>query len=368
MVTQFKPRTILALWLILVLAACTGQSQARGTYVWIDVPVDGLSLADVQPVNIEGHASSPAGISHIEIRVNGELFTTLRNPPADNNLNSFQASWTAPGPGEYTLQTIAFSSDGATSQPDSAVVRFGASVTSPSPTLVPSVTPSLTRTRTVTATPVPVTDTPTLPPTLTPTFTPTALPKAIIQFWAEPPELEAGACTLLRWHVENVQSVSFGGKEQPFDGSYKDCLCSSQHFSLGIVLLDGTKHVMGLDVPVSGSCVTPVPPEDTTPPPAPDPAVPADGLSLSCRANQSLAWLPVTDKSGIAQYQVEVNRSSNQKTWAKTSGSPLTGINGKTVSIPVECGWYYRWRVRAVDGKGNVGAWSAWSRFNIPLS
>ena len=112
----------------------------------------------------------------------------------------------------------------------------------------------------------------------------------------------------------------------------------------------------------------PCPPEDKTPPPAPDPAVPADGLSLACRAHQALVWVPVTDKSGIAQYQVEVNRSSNNKTWAKTAGSPLTGIDGKTVTISVECGWYYRWRVRAGDGKGNVGAWSSWSRFSIPLS
>jgi hypothetical protein len=27
---------------------------------------------------------------------------------------------------------------------------------------------------------------------------------------------------------------------------------------------------------------------------------------------------------------------------------------------------FYRWRVRAVDGVGNPGAWSAWATFSNP--
>jgi hypothetical protein len=50
------------------------------------------------------------------------------------------------------------------------------------------------------------------------------------------------------------------------------------------------------------------------------------------------------------------------------SGSVFGGITDKQRSIPVECGWTYRWRVRAVDGVGNVGSWSAWSSFIITLT
>jgi hypothetical protein len=32
-----------------------------------------------------------------------------------------------------------------------------------------------------------------------------------------------------------------------------------------------------------------------------------------------------------------------------------------------ECGWIYRWRVRAVDDVGNVGGWSGWSQFTVTL-
>jgi hypothetical protein len=34
----------------------------------------------------------------------------------------------------------------------------------------------------------------------------------------------------------------------------------------------------------------------------------------------------------------------------------------------VECGWYYRWRVRAVNGAGLAGEWSGWFLFTITLS
>jgi hypothetical protein len=46
----------------------------------------------------------------------------------------------------------------------------------------------------------------------------------------------------------------------------------------------------------------------------------------------------------------------------------VNGIKDKKTTIPVECGWYYRWKVRAIDGKGNIGPWSGWSRFSITLN
>ena len=104
---------------------------------------------------------------------------------------------------------------------------------------------------------------------------------------------------------------------------------------------------------------------DKIPPSAPQQAVPQNGLDIPCKASQTLAWLPVEDPSGIASYQVEVQRHSGDNNWKAVSGSPFTGIGSKSMDLTVECGWTYRWRVRAVDGAGNPSAWSGWWQFNV---
>jgi hypothetical protein len=75
----------------------------------------------------------------------------------------------------------------------------------------------------------------------------------------------------------------------------------------------------------------------------------------------------VSDKSGISQYQVSVQRHSGDNNWKDIPGSVFSGISGKKKSVSVECGWYYRWRVLAVDGAGNTGPWSGWWAFTIIL-
>jgi hypothetical protein len=109
------------------------------------------------------------------------------------------------------------------------------------------------------------------------------------------------------------------------------------------------------------------PPVDSSGPPAPSLRAPADGLSVGCKASQSLVWQPVNDPSGIARYQVQVQRHAGDKNWQSAPGGDQN-VNDKTTSVSVECGWYYRWRVRAVDGAGNVGEWSGWSSFAVPLT
>jgi len=347
-----------------LLAGCNmPASSSGGVSVWIDVPLDGLTFPAVQAIKIEGHATSPGGVSRVEVWINGALLATVNDPPMEGELAAFHAEWIPPAPGEYTIQAVAFGADGASSSPDSARVTFGEAIVTP----VVSVTPVITNTPTpvISVTPT-ITDTPTLPPPAS----------AVIQFWADPPNVTAGACTTIRWHVENVSRVIFGGIDQPFDGSYSDCMCTSQRYTLIVTHLDGSEERRTVDVAVSGTCITPAtptftptspPPSDTTPPPAPSPAVPANGLSIACKAAQSLAWLPVSDPSGISGYQVQVQRHAGDNNWQAAPGGSLN-VADKTVNVPVECGWYYRWRVRAVDGAGNVGDWSGWWLFTITLS
>ncbi len=363
-------------------------TSSSGASVWIDVPLDGLVFPSLQPIKIEGHTASPGEISRVEIWINGTLLTTINDPATEGDLATFHAEWTPTAPGEYTIQAVAYSADGAASRPDSARVTFGGAATTPvsgcptplggGPTPVscgPEIvgcpspvgggpTPVSCVTPVISATPV-VTDTPTSPP------------GALIQFWADPAQVQAGACTNIRWHAENVQRVVFGGIDQPFDGSYEDCLCANQRYTLNVTHLDGSVERRTVEVAVSGTCATatvpatatftPTIPSDTTPPPVPTPAVPANGLTLTCRASQNLVWLPVNDPSGIAEYRVQVQRHSGDNNWQDIPGSVFTGIQGKQLGINVECGWYYRWHVRAIDGAGNPSGWSAWWQFTVTL-
>lgn len=439
-------------WIVLaaILAGCTPVSLG-GVSAWIDVPLDGLFFSELQAIKIEGHAAATGGVSRVEVWIDGALLTTITNPPMEGELASFHAEWTPSAPGEYTIQAIAFSADGAASQPDSARITFGGQASTQceavdlaAPTLIApmdgaSIPPdpvlawsypggschpasfmvdisedatfasigwgfgTLDHRETSRSWPLPagscyywrvrayvpdvsgpassvwrfcvlettVTDIPTPVVTLTPvaTATSTSRPDALIQFWADPAQIQAGACTTIRWHVENVKKVIFGGVDQPFDGSFTDCLCQSRRYSLRVYHLDGSDEWRTLDVTVQGSCVTPTAttPSDITPPPAPTPAVPANGLTIACKASQSLVWMPVTDPSGIAEYQVVVQRHSGDNNWTLAPGGVIS-VTDKTTSVPVECGWYYRWRVRAVDGAGNVGNWSLWWLFTIMLT
>jgi len=215
-------------------------------------------------------------------------------------------------------------------------------------------------------TPTPVVEAvPIIPITPTPTDTPTPPPEpeASVAFWADPETIDAGKCTDIHWKAENVKSLVFGGREQEMKGIYNVCLCKNETYTLTVTHLDDTVDKLKVHINVVGTCA------DTTPPPAPMLAVPANGLSLSCRSYQDLVWQPVSDAgSGISQYQVKVQRHSGDNNWTNIPGSVFTGIAGKQLNISVECGWYYRWQVRAVDGEGNDGPWSGWWNFVVNLN
>jgi len=261
-------------------------------------------------------------------------------------------SWQAEKPGIYTIGVVAVDANGQGSTPDEATINIGENEVRDV-----SVTPPPTSTFTPTFVHTP---TNTITPTLTPTITPKPIPQPLIQFWAEPAEVDAGKCTKIRWSVSNVKAVSFGGIDQPLIGYDDECPCEDKTYTLKVTHLDGYVETRNLNMNVNGSCVSPIPP-------APTLVVPTNEASLTCRASQALTWMPVDVPGGISEYQVEIQKSSNNTTWITYSGSPVTGLGDKTTNIVVECGWYYRWRVRAVSS-GGAGPWSGWSKFAIQLS
>ena len=108
----------------LFLVGC-GSALSGGTYVWIDVPVDGISYPDLQPVNVQGHATGEDGISRIELYVEGELWKSLDDPEMEDDLARFTIEWLPPALGVYTLQAIAYGPDGDASLPDETTLYFG---------------------------------------------------------------------------------------------------------------------------------------------------------------------------------------------------------------------------------------------------
>jgi RNA polymerase sigma-70 factor (ECF subfamily) len=215
----------------------------------------------------------------------------------------------------------------------------------------PTSTPAPTRTPTPPPTPVP-----TLPP---PTLTPTPVP--IIEFWADATTIPAGTCTTIRWKTEHVQAVFFDGDGVPGTGSYQTCPCEDETHTLDVTLLDDSHDVRQITIHVTGSCVSPTP--DNQGPPAPTSLTPSDGVVLSCRGTATLSWNAVKDPSGVAGYYVQLERRVSRVAWEPVD--TWGPINGTQTNVPVSCGLGYRWSVRAEDGAGNPGPWSAWATFGI---
>jgi len=180
-------RFLLPIILLTLLVSSCGVG-ASGTYVWIDVPVDGLSFPDVQPVNVEGHATGREGIARVELFVDGELWITIDDPPTVDTLANFQAEWLPPGPGSYIIHAVAYGSDGEPSEYDETRISFGINTPTPTSTVKPviSITPTIT-------------DTPPPPPQ----------PEASVSFWADPETIDAGNCTDIRWQAGKYQCCRY---------------------------------------------------------------------------------------------------------------------------------------------------------------
>jgi hypothetical protein len=112
---------------------------------------------------------------------------------------------------------------------------------------------------------------------------------------------------------------------------------------------------------------TRTPQPDTNGPAAPVPISPSGKTILGCTGSVTLGWSAASDPSGISQYSLEIERHSGDNKWSSAAGSPINGIGGTSTNFSVECGWYYRWRVRARDGAGNWGAFSSWAEFAVNL-
>ena len=179
---------------------------------------------------------------------------------------------------------------------------------------------------------------------------------AEVSFRVDRDSLIAGECTTLRWDVEHVTAVFLNGEGVAGHGTRQICPAVTTTYTLHVEAPGGNVD-RSIVVTVSA-------PADTTPPPVPAPFVPADGLVVKCTLKQVLAWLPVTDPSGVVYY-VKLEQKMTATEWRSVRG--WGPVNDKQVEAEVGCGGIYRWTVRAQDGAGNISAWSAWSNFSVNL-
>lgn len=329
----------LLLSLTLFIVGCSGGTG--GTSVWIDIPRNPTNLLEVGQISIVGHASSPEGVSKVEIWVNGTIVDTVTNPSSSENLAKFESNFMPTGPGEYQIQVVATGANGELSAPDSALVMIGdKTVNLPQDEL-----------------PIP-----------TPTFTPTPVPQdddqPVVNYWADPATIAAGACTTIYWDVQNVSNVEFGGRNQSFQGSYEDCMCESQTYPMTVTYQDGSNETFRVTIDVTGTC-TPTALPDTTAPSEPTIQKPVNGQQFACLSYLMLRWTEVSDPSGIDEYRIQIQRHPGDNNWQPWEGGTITGISGLEYELFVECGWIYRFRVRGIDGNGNIGDWSDWSYFTV---
>ena len=179
-------------------------------------------------------------------------------------------------------------------------------------------------------------------------------------FWVSPAVVEAGSCTDVHWETANVQAVFYDGQGVPGVGSERVCPCVPETHTLDVLLPDGNHDIRSLTVQVVGTCSTPTP--DATGPPPPAPEEPVGGVTLGCRNQVTLSWGAVSDPSDVRGYHVELALGEAAAWQSAGTWGPL---NVRQLNVPVSCGSSYRWRVRAEDGLGNLGAWSEWAGFVV---
>lgn len=371
---------ILLLTLLFLITSCTAENES-GPHTWIDSPGNSAALSRGDTVKVRSHVFAQGGVAEVVLSVNGEPYRRDIPKQGSSDFVSMDQEWIPNDPGVYTLQVQGYDAQGKPAQSASVTVNVLGVTKLVAEIPVISATPIISPTIDISPTPV-ITYTPTtfIPVVPDITLTPTLPPGSVVSFYAKPNQIKAGECTTMYWAVQNAQRVIFGGIDQPFVGSYQDCLCSTQRFSLRVIDLDGTEKTHTVEIGVSGSCTTDVPPEepvqepieepepvvDQTPPSVPVPGVPKSGSTLSCRSSQTLAWAPSKDNSGGSiMYYVKLEIMVKKGVWQPASG--YGPINDKQVNANVQCGGIYRWMVRAKDEAGNYSAWSSPATFSINI-
>jgi hypothetical protein len=186
-----------------------------------------------------------------------------------------------------------------------------------------------------------------------------------VEFYADPEGIQSGECTTLYWQVEGAERVVLGSTEVSAQNTFEACPCQTTSYRLTVTGLNGVEEEFWVQVFVNGPCITPTPFIDVTRPPIPLQLEPLDGAVIGPIRNATLRWEEVTDESGINEYRVRVEYHDGDGLWQEIPGSVFYAITSTELRVSVEPGYFYRWRVRAIDGAGIRSNWSVWFTFSV---
>jgi len=326
-------RVCLTLVLLSVLAAGCAAQPTGGPRAWIDVPIDGARVPAGIEIQVQSHAYARAGVAEVLLSINGVPYR--RDPPVEPGaaLTSLSQAWMPEGPGDYTLQVVAYDGEGGASAPDDVLVTVLGVTPTPEFTATPETSPTAVRV---------LTPVPTIPPT------------PYVTFSADSPSVVQGECTTLRWRAGNAVSASLDGVSVALEGTEQVCPSATTTYRLHVIALAGPVD-QAVTVNVSA-------PADTTPPTI-------TGLSAStgqlrepnCEPNTVTISAQVSDSSGVAS--VEVVYRVTGGSWQTRSMSLSGGTYRVTLDwlaleasrdpVPTISGSALEYFIRARDWSGN---------------
>jgi len=317
-----------------------GESQLSNT--WIEFPPDGGEFP-LEPLTIVVYATNAGGIASIDVRANGGTVPSGPITPLnqDGTLVRMDSIWMPPAEGEYILEARA----GGGSP---AYIRFCIGSCQPA-TDTPTAAETPTPTR---GTATPGTETPTLTPTVTSTTD--ASQPVTIDFWVDPPYINASECASLNWSVEGAQTVYLDGSSVSSTGAESVCPCENITYNLEVVKPDSTTEDRWASLEVYGSCDV-----ETEEPPAPEDTTGPDinSANLIWESCEFFGQASVSDASGVSwtKFYFNLNDQGWQSIWMSEVGGG-TWISDAGISVsdgigtPIGTIQYY---MEASDTPGN---------------
>ena len=343
---------LISLVLMLALTSCNfnalSNQAGSATGIVLYEPADGAHYQIGDLVKARSLLRAADGVQRIELLVNGSVYRT-EHPNPQLSAGTLLQPWQATEAGSYTLQTRMTTNSGVVLE--SAVITVHVGAIENTPATPPSTgIPTLTETLTPTLTPS-ITPTPTLGPPMATANTsancrygPGDVYDVISYLLNEQSSLIVGRNAQLNWWV--IQRVDGNGTCWVWDG---------------VVTVSGDTS----NVPIWPDPPTPTPSPTLTPIPqpltAPSPTSPTGTLKCAdVTGGATLTWSAISHSNGIDHYEWELSGPTSE-----TGSAPNTQTQANTLGLYCS-GANYQWRVRAVDGKGNVGPWSGYAVFNIP--
>ncbi|MCJ7434602.1 MAG: hypothetical protein MUO77_14040 [Anaerolineales bacterium] len=366
--------------LILLISGCTGSaapSLDSSAQAWVEYPYEG-SILPMAPVVLVVYAADSAGISFIHIKINGQSLPAYAASPmtedGSTRLVRIDYTWPSggvlPEEGQYVVEAVGVNTAGASG--GSGSTHFCIVTCAPSATSTPvqGDTPTPTPALGDTSTPLPFITLPpnvTVSPSPTLTLTPSTSGNVTVEFFADPPYVNAGNCSTLHWDVSGTDKVFLNGSSVYFRGMEQRCPCQTETNTLRVIKPDGTSQEFPVRIEAYGSCSAPITDTPQPPPPPSDTSGPTvNAIYAVWESCDIYGQADISDPSGVSWAEFWYNLNNQGWAWIKMNKSG--GLWESQVGVSVTDGMSTPmgsmvFKVRTLDTLNNE-SWSGESTLN----